>query len=79
MMSSENLPIIFLFSALVFEIIVSVNLLSSLKYFIYSSRSVNKNASFSCTILFFRAKNKTTKNKNKKLEVYHSQVIQVIQ
>ena len=79
MMPSENLPIIFLFNALVFEIIVSVNLLSSLKYLIYSSRPVKKNASFPCTILFFRAKNKTTKNKNKILEVYHSQVIQVIQ
>ena len=48
--------IILLFSVLVFEIIGSVNPLSSLKRLISSSRLLNKNPSFSCTILFFRAK-----------------------
>ena len=68
-MSSENLSMILL-SMFLYSIIGSVISLSSLKRLISSSRSLNKNASFSCTsLLFFSTKTKTC-------QVYHSQVIQ---
>ena len=47
---------VLLFNVLLFEIIGSVNQLSSVKRLISSSRWLNKNASFSCTIIFFNIK-----------------------
>ena len=59
---------ILLLNALVFDNRSAISL-SSLKRLISSSRLLNKNASFSCTSLFFSAETKTC-------QVYHSQVIQ---
>ena len=47
---------VLLYNIFLFEIIGSVNQLSSVKRLISSSRWLNKNASFSCTIIFFNIK-----------------------